>query len=392
MITKLLQTDLYELLLKSESEQKFFFESKDKTVTVLGLGPTEKIAFKDGPNFLNNNPHLLLWASMSFEKTDHSAFYASYLTLIKKDGQISAQINPHLICDIATLFKDTTLESPNRETTTQLTPNFNEWQTMLNSALELLAEKKLLKVVLKRKKIIHFESNICPLNIFQKAYLRESQNYNIFVQENSHKAFISFTPEKLFSLENNSTIETISLAGSAPRGNSDAQDTTLENELISSTKLIHEQKIVTDEIANRLASLADGIKISNLEILKLRYIQHRANKISAKLNEEKNFLDLIITLHPTPAVGGAPNKTALAAISALEQDERNNFAAPVGFATLNYSEWAVGLRSASIEANAITIYAGCGIVTGSGPQAEWDEAETKMRPFLKALQAEHSYV
>lgn len=392
MTPKILQTDLYELLLKSESEQKFFFESKDKSFTVLALGPTEKVAFKDAPDFLRNNPELLLWSSMSFEKTDHSAFYASYLTLIKKDGQISAQVNPHLVCDITTLFKDVTLESANRETTTQLTPNFNEWQTMLNSALELLAENKLLKVVLKRKKIIYFESNICPLNVFQKAYLKESQNYNIFVQESSHKAFISFTPEKLFSLENNSVIETISLAGSAPRGNSGAQDITLENELLSSTKLIQEQKIVTDEIVNRLASLADGIKISNLEIVKLRYIQHRANKISAKLIGEKNFLDLITTLHPTPAVGGAPNEVALSAISSLEQDERNQYAAPVGFATHNYSEWAVGLRSASIEANAITIYAGCGIVTGSVPQAEWDETETKMRPFLKVLQTEHAYV
>jgi menaquinone-specific isochorismate synthase len=253
---------------------------------------------------------------------------------------------------------------------------------MLNEALALLGLNTLSKVVLKRKKVLNFTNTINSIDVFKTTSQNVKDSYKIFAQNSSTQSFISFSPEKLFSLDSNSLIDTISLAGSAPRGLTPTDELKLENELINSEKLIHEQQIVTDEINKRLNTIATDIKTSELSIMKLQYIQHRANHITAILNPDKNILDIITTLHPTPAVGGAPNEMALSTITNLEQDSRKNYAAPIGFATSEYSEWAVGLRSASVDQKTITIYAGCGIVNGSDPKDEWLETENKMRPFV----------
>ena len=381
MMSDLEKSDLHELLLQSASKEKFYFESKDGLTTVLALGPTETVPFSKAPQFLQNNPELLLWSAMSFENVSASSFYASYLTLFKKNGKVKLIINPHLIGDQESCFNFQKDEPLNPIKSIEHTPDYANWALMLNEALELLNQDTLTKIVLKRKKIIEFQNTIHPLHVFEKVYSPNSECYKIFVQDNPSQGFISLTPETLFSLTNNRTINTMSVAGSVPRGTSKAEETQFEEELKHSTKLIHEQNVVTDEINKRLQSIAEDVQTSELDIMKLQYIQHRANYIKAELNNDKSFLDIITTLHPTPAVGGSPNNLALNAIASLEKDTRNNYAAPIGFATLEYSEWAVGLRSAIINNKTVTVFAGCGVVTGSIPEAEWLETENKMRPF-----------
>ena len=182
---------------------------------------------------------------------------------------------------------------------------------------------------------------------------------------------------------------TLSLAGSAPRGKDPVEEKKFETDLLTSSKLIHEQNIVTEEIQNRLNIIADDIAISPLSIMKLQYIQHRANYIQAVLKSDKNFLDLILALHPTPAVGGTPNQLALDTITLLEEEERGHYAAPIGYATDNFSEWAVGLRSVLINKQNLTIFSGCGLTKDSNAEEEWNETENKMSPFFKLLKKEH---
>ncbi|MGA8790408.1 MAG: chorismate-binding protein, partial [Paenarthrobacter sp.] len=48
--------------------------------------------------------------------------------------------------------------------------------------------------------------------------------------------------------------------------------------------------------------------------------------------------------------------------------------------------WGIALRGAVIEdANTVRLYAGCGIVEGSQPEAELAETWAKFRPMLEAL-------
>ena len=98
-------------------------------------------------------------------------------------------------------------------------------------------------------------------------------------------------------------------------------------------------------------------------------------------------LDLVEALHPTAAVCGYPTSVAGELISELEHMDRGPYAGPVGwFDAAGNGEWGIALRGAVIEdPQAVRLFAGCGIVSGSNPAAELEETWSKFRPMLEAL-------
>ena len=103
-LENLLEVDLLQLLTISNSSKKFFFQSKDKSITVLALGPTEEIQFNNASNFLEENQNHILWSALSFEKIDEGNFHSSYLTLINRTGKTTAFINPNIKYHLQDLF------------------------------------------------------------------------------------------------------------------------------------------------------------------------------------------------------------------------------------------------------------------------------------------------
>ncbi|MET9608243.1 isochorismate synthase [Streptomyces sp. NPDC006512] len=115
------------------------------------------------------------------------------------------------------------------------------------------------------------------------------------------------------------------------------------------------------------------------EHLYLPHLTHLATRITGTLNENVSSLALAGALHPTAAVGGTPTARALDLIQALENSDRGRYAAPVGWQDARGDgEWCIALRCAAIEGNRLRLYAGCGIVADSDPEAEWQETEVKL--------------
>jgi menaquinone-specific isochorismate synthase len=48
-------------------------------------------------------------------------------------------------------------------------------------------------------------------------------------------------------------------------------------------------------------------------------------------------------------------------------------------------DWAIALRSAEIDGNTVRLFAGCGIVADSDPEAELAEAQAKFVPVRDSL-------
>ena len=51
-------------------------------------------------------------------------------------------------------------------------------------------------------------------------------------------------------------------------------------------------------------------------------------------------------------------------------------------------EWAIALRCGILDETdprRVRLFAGCGIVAGSDPEAEWAEAQAKLAPMISAL-------
>ena len=98
------------------------------------------------------------------------------------------------------------------------------------------------------------------------------------------------------------------------------------------------------------------------------------------------MLELAAALHPSAAVGGTPTKVAVELIAELEGMDRARYAGPVGWIDADGDgEFGIALRSAEADGNQVRLFAGCGIVADSDPEAELAEAQAKFLPVRDAL-------
>jgi isochorismate synthase EntC len=136
---------------------------------------------------------------------------------------------------------------------------------------------------------------------------------------------------------------------------------------------------------------ACGVDVTTVrgpEVARLATVSHLATTIAGTVEPRsaRSALELALTLHPTPAVAGAPRDTALAVLRDLETFDRGRYAGPVGWVdALGDGEWAVALRCAELEGATARLVAGAGIVAGSDPDAEWAETQAKLEPMLRVL-------
>jgi isochorismate synthase len=182
----------------------------------------------------------------------------------------------------------------------------------------------------------------------------------------------------------------MALAGSAPRGATEAEDRSLGSALLASSKNREEHEIVTTMLRVSLANLCSRTWIADTpKLLRLKNIQHLQTAIVGELQPGRSILEALQMLHPTPAVGGTPTEPALAFIRANENLDRGWYAGPIGWIDLHGDgEFAVALRSALLERRRATLFAGCGIVKNSDPEAEYAESCLKLQVILRSLSGE----
>jgi len=264
-------------------------------------------------------------------------------------------------------------------------PDRAEWQTSLDTALEEMSEGKYEKVVLARKATLTFNDPVDPVAYLLRLRRMTEETFNFYFQADEGHAFLGATPERLFKRQG-LTLHTEAIAGTRPRGLTTRDDERYARALLSSEKELREHSIVVDMIRNVLDKYCHDLEVDEeVQITRLSHVQHLCKHFKGELDPETTDADLIEMLHPTPAMGGYPTERALEAIDDLEPFNRGWYAAPIGFVGHDHTEFVVGIRSALIERERVSLYSGAGIVLGSNPAEEWQEIEDKISKFLKAL-------
>jgi isochorismate synthase len=260
------------------------------------------------------------------------------------------------------------------------------WKNLVAETAHKIQEGAYQKVVLARG--VQATSATQPFDISATLQrLRESYTTaNIFAIQRGEHYFVGATPERLL-MAHDGQIQTMALAGSAPRGTTEEQDQHLGTELLHSEKNKIEHKIVVETLRNALAQICTEVWIADTpELLRLKNIQHLMTPIVGKLQVGHTILEAIQELHPTPAVSGFPREAALKEIREHEQLDRGWYAGPVGWIDANGNgEFAVALRSALINGHTATLFSGCGIVADSNPESEYVESCWKLLVMRRGL-------
>ena len=265
------------------------------------------------------------------------------------------------------------------------TPDREMWEVMVQRALQFLGHGELQKIVLARRSAFDFDERLHPMALLQRLHEASPDSFHFCFNYGNEIAFIGATPERLYQRIGNKILSE-ALAGTRPRGATMEDDDWLGSELMASSKERNEHRLVSESIAATLKQFCSTVSdIDQPEILKLRYVQHLRTVISGELNEPVSDADLLLALHPTPAVGGCPKESAVQHIQALEPFDRGWYTAPIGWATRDQVEFAVAIRCALVEGSRLSLFSGAGIMPESDPEQEWREIESKIGNFLRIL-------
>ena len=239
------------------------------------------------------------------------------------------------------------------------------WESIIIDATERIRAGALRKVVLARAAELRFGAPVQLLPILRHLAAQYADCYRFLFEPRPRYAFYGASPELLASTRGRA-LDTMALAGSAARGDTDEADRRLGEMLLGSAKDRQEHEIVVEKMRDRLAPLTESLQIGGPELLKLSNIQHINTPIRGTLQQPIGILPPVEALHPTPALGGDPRPDALRLIRELEPIPRGWYGAPVGWIGSSLDgQFAVAIRSAVAQESRAWIYAGAGIVADS---------------------------
>ncbi|MFI5956164.1 isochorismate synthase MenF [Cryptosporangium sp. NPDC051539] len=266
-------------------------------------------------------------------------------------------------------------------------PDATGWRRAVTAAVDEIRRGELAKVVLARQVVLHAGRPFAvPAAVAR--LLGSTSEGAVFATRFSGRWFLGGTPECLVRVADG-RVTADSLAGSMPRGATDADDAAWARALLHGAKTRHEQGLVTEFVTRALAQCCtDVTALDRPQVMRLGSVQHLVTTVTATVpaHGRAGLLDLAERLHPTPAMGGYPGPAALRWLTRSEPFDRGWYAAPVGwFDAVGEGELAVAIRSALVSGDRAALFAGCGVVAGSTPEDEYAETELKLHPMLAAL-------
>ncbi|QOR65985.1 isochorismate synthase [Cytobacillus suaedae] len=260
-----------------------------------------------------------------------------------------------------------------------------EWKRSVKEVTNKIKQGQVEKVVLAREVRLFFDQPIEITNVISN--LREQQPLSYtFAFENGKDCFVGASPERLVKKENHEVLSTC-LAGSIKRGTTLKEDDDYGKLLLNDKKNIIEHEVVVHMIKDAMSKACNHLEVPiKPSLYKMRDIQHLYTPVKGIVKEDVSLLSIVDSLHPTPALGGFPKEDALNMIREIEVLDRGWYAGPIGWIdSRDNGEFAVAIRSALLQENEASLFAGCGIVGDSEPESEYRETEIKFKPMLSAL-------
>ena len=205
-----------------------------------------------------------------------------------------------------------------------------------------------------------------------------------------HKRFdiIGASPEILSRVENGK-VTVRPLAGTRPRGQTEAEDIALEKELLADTKEIAEHLMLIDLGRNDIGRVCEygSVKVTEkMFIERYSQVMHIASNVEGNVLADKDALDVFCATFPAGTLSGAPKIRAMQIIDEVEPVRRTVFGGSVGYLGWHGNmDTAIAIRTAVMRRGKIHVQAGAGVVADSVPEAEWDETNKKALALIKAV-------
>lgn len=260
-----------------------------------------------------------------------------------------------------------------------------QFRKAVKVAKEYIVAGDVFQVVLSHR--LSAELKADPFDVYRMLRLVNPSAYMFFI---SHPAITLFgcSPEPLVKVQGRRVLQR-PIAGTKPRGETEAQDQLLEEELLADEKERAEHVMLVDLARNDIGRVAEygSVKVEELMIVeKYSHVMHLVSQVSGELGRRLTGLDALYASFPAGTVSGAPKIRAMEIIDELEPTRRGPYAGVAGYFDFSGDlDTCIALRTAYVTDGRIHVQAGAGIVADSDPKTEWEETLNKARALFEAV-------
>jgi anthranilate synthase component 1 len=181
------------------------------------------------------------------------------------------------------------------------------------------------------------------------------------------------------------------IAGTRPRGRTEAEDLELERELLADPKERAEHVMLIDLARNDLGRVCKfgTVAVDDLMVIeRYSHVMHIVSGVSGEIDDGIGPIDVLRATFPHGTVSGAPKVRAMEIIDELEPTARGPYAGAVGYIDFSGTlDTAIALRTCVIKGTTAWVQAGAGVVVDSDPAFEYRECVAKARAVLTAIAA-----
>ena len=279
-------------------------------------------------------------------------------------------------------------EEPGGKLLGEVTPLFDKarYCEMVESAKRHIYEGDIFQIVLSNRLSAPFEGSL--LNTYRVLRTINPSPY-MFYFSGTDVEVAGASPETLVKLENG-ILHTFPLAGTRPRGKTEAEDKALEQELLADEKELAEHNMLVDLGRNDLGKIS---KFGTVEVEKLHsverfsHVMHIGSTVRGEIRDDKDALDAIEAVLPAGTLSGAPKIRACQLIGELENNKRGIYGGAIGYIDFTGNmDTCIAIRIAYKKNGKVFVRSGAGIVADSDPEKEFEECLNKARASLRALE------
>ena len=197
------------------------------------------------------------------------------------------------------------------------------------------------------------------------------------------------SPELLVRV-NKGTVEYRPIAGSRPRGATEAEDQALADEMLHDAKERAEHVMLVDLGRNDVGRVSrfGSVKVDKLMYVeRYSHIMHIVSSIEGKLRPDLTAIDALRACFPAGTLSGAPKVRAMEIIEELEPARRGTYGGAVLYADFSGNlDSCIAIRSMLSIGGKGSVQAGAGIVADSVPELEHQESLNKAQAVIRAIE------
>jgi anthranilate synthase component 1 len=279
------------------------------------------------------------------------------------------------------------IEKKRPEFELKIESNFKEeeFEKKVLQAKEYIRAGDILQVVLSQRLRVETES---PSFLIYRVLRHLNPSPYMYYIEYGEDKIIGSSPEILVRVEDGLG-EVRPIAGTRPRGATDAQDNKLSQELLNDPKECAEHIMLVDLGRNDLGRVCEvgSVKIQHLmEIEKYSHVMHVVSSVVGRISPGRDHFDVLKACFPAGTVTGAPKIRAMEIIDELEPTRRGPYAGCVGYFSFSGNlDCCITIRTILVKGKTAYIQVGAGIVADSVPKKEYRETMNKARALLSAI-------